>query len=369
MDAHNSLQVSFCDLCNTSVPLQDLEQGLALRHAGKTIGNCCLGAIRGSGASTAAPQAAEALAAAPSARASSDSRALPIGIALLAAVASTALFLDYRIGQVEDSTGTALERLRESLKSQADVVQDTSVKLDTLAARADIDRIEGNVSGMIAMGEAAAVRLRELSVAIQSTSASLIGLQASVQRLEAGKSDDVPALEALRRELQQQSAAIADLAARPRPAAPETASEPAPMPQSMPAEPAPSGLPAALVHQIGRLADRDEGVRFEAVDELLRSKDARVLPNLLPLAKDPDTFVRRLVVEGIKDMPSKESVDALLVALADPEQIVRSSAWLSLKAMTKQDFPFDSNASREARQKAQARWQEWWEKSRDSFGG
>lgn len=367
MDARESLQVSFCDLCNTSVPLHDMEHGLAVRHAGKTIGSCCLAAIRGASAADSATKAS-VVPAAPAVRASSDSRALAIGIALLAAVASTALFLDYRIGQVEDATGTALERLRESLKSQADVVQDTSVKLDTLAARADIDRLEGSLSGMSAMDEAAAVRLRELSVAIQSTNASLNGLQASVQRIEASKGEVLPALEALRRELQQQSAAIADLAATPRPAA-DVARGGVVEPSPMPAEPAPSGLPAALVHQIGRLADRDEGVRFEAVDELLRSKDARVLPSLLPLAKDPDTFVRRLVVEGLKDMPSKESVDALLVALADPEQIVRSSAWLSLKAMTKQDFPFDSNASREARQKSQARWQEWWEKSRDSFGG
>jgi hypothetical protein len=37
--------------------------------------------------------------------------------------------------------------------------------------------------------------------------------------------------------------------------------------------------------------------------------------------------------------------------------------------MTKQDLPFDASASREARQKAQAKWQEWWEKSRSAFGG
>ncbi len=359
MDAQESLQVSFCDLCNTSVPHQDFAQDLAIRHAGKTIGSCCLVAIRG---------AAKAAASSP-VRPSSDSRALPIGIALLAAVASSALFLDYRVGQVEATTGLAIERMREALKSQADVVQDTSVKLDALAARADIDRIEGSVNALQASGDAAAVRMRELAAALDASYASVRALQSGVQRLEAAKGEHMPTLDALRREIQQQSAAIADLAAKPRPAAAEVASAPESAAPAMPMVTGSPGLPAALVHQIGRLSDRDEGVRFEAVDELLRSKDARVLPSLLPLAKDPDTFVRRLVVEGLKDLPSQDCVDTLLVALADPEQIVRSSAWLSLKAMTKQDIPFDSSASREVRQKAQAKWSEWWEKNRAAFGG
>ena len=46
MQPQDPLDVSFCDFCNTSVPVQDLEQGAALRHNGKTIGACCLPALR-----------------------------------------------------------------------------------------------------------------------------------------------------------------------------------------------------------------------------------------------------------------------------------------------------------------------------------
>ena len=365
MDTRETLQVLFCDLCNTSVPLSDVQSGAAVQHAGKTIGSCCLSLLRAPAVNGG--DAATAPAASP--RPGSEGRVLSLGVVLLGAIAVSVLFLDFRLGEAEDRSALRLTRLGETLKAQADVVQDTSVKLDTFAARADLDRIEGALTAMQGASEQEAARSRELGVGLEAANASLRTLQTAVQRMEAAKTDYGPSFDDLRRQLQELSAAMSDLLAKPRSSF-ESATgggEGMDAPKASVAEA--TGLPAALAHQVRRLADADEGTRFEAVDELLRSKDARVLPNLLPMAKDPDAFVRRLVVEGLRDFASKESVDALLVALADPEQIVRSSAWLSLKALTKQDLPFDAAQGREARQKAQAKWQEWWDKNRATFGG
>jgi HEAT repeat protein len=158
---------------------------------------------------------------------------------------------------------------------------------------------------------------------------------------------------------------LAELRALPRPAEPVAAAEPA---GSTPGT-APAGVPAALQHQIARLQDEDPATRFEAVDELLRSRDMTMLEHLLPMAKDGDTFVRRLTVEGLRDFRAPEVVDALLVALADPEEIVRDTAWRSLKELTGQKLPFEATAARDVRARAQQKWQEWWDKNRGTFGG
>jgi hypothetical protein len=130
----------------------------------------------------------------------------------------------------------------------------------------------------------------------------------------------------------------------------------------------PPGLAAPLAAQVQKLSAADPAIRFEAVDELLRSKDALVLPFLLPVTKDADAYVRRLCVDGLRDWKRPEVVDALLVALGDLDENVRDTAWVSLKEVTGQRFPFETTASREARARAILKWQEWWDKSRATFG-
>ena len=367
METRNPLEVLFCDLCNASVPLSDVQSGTARQTAGKTVGACCLAALGArSPAQAVAPSTSTAD---PAQRPHGDSKAMSVGVVLLGAIAASTLFLDFRIGEAVEDSSLRMTRLAESVKSQSDVIQDTSLKLDSLASRADLDRIEGRFAAFFQGAEESSQKLAAIAMGLADARTAVDALRKSVERAGESRPDYGPALDDLRQQLQQQAAAIADLAAKPRAAAVDDAASSMPKESVPQPNPAADGLPPALAHQIGRLADADEGARFEAVDELLRSKDARVLPSLLPMAKDSDTFVRRLVVEGLRDFSSRETVDALVVALADPEQIVRSSAWISLKAMTNQDLPFDASASREARQKAQAKWQEWWEKSRSAFGG
>src|SRR5262245_42110253 len=127
MEPQDPLEVLFCDLCNTSVPLADLERGAAMKHQGKTIGACCLPALRtpaaaAGGAGTPA-SAVGGDAGAMGSKHAAEHRLLPLGIVVLAAIAAATLFLEYRMDQAETRWQRSNDELANSLKSQADVVQ------------------------------------------------------------------------------------------------------------------------------------------------------------------------------------------------------------------------------------------------------
>ena len=119
---------------------------------------------------------------------------------------------------------------------------------------------------------------------------------------------------------------------------------------------------------MAKLTAADPALRFEAVDVLIESKDPKVLPNLLPLVRDPDAFVRRLTVEGLREFRQPAAVEALLEALVDDDENVCDTAWRSLRDLTGQRLPFDASASKEARARAAKKWQAWWDGARDTFG-
>src|SRR5262245_13944 len=367
MEPQDPLEVLFCDLCNTSVPLADLERGVAIKHQGKTIGACCLPALRAPAAASAGTGTVGAVAAGDAGAAgpknAAEHRLLPLGIALLAAIAAATLFLEYRISQAETRWLRGSEELANSLKSQADVVQSVAVAIDGVVRRPDLDRIQERLGALDIAQQRGADQLQNLARDHTRSSESTQTALQALQEAERKRPDVAAMLSDLRTQVQQQAATLAELAAQPR-------SHPADAMQPRQPEPAPSppGLSAELAHHVAKLKDDDAATRFEAVDELLRSHEPLVLEHLLPMTKDVDTFVRRLTVEGLKDFHKPAVVDALIVALADPEEIVRDTAWRSLKDLTGQKLPFEAAASREARARAQQKWQEWWDKNRDSFG-
>ncbi len=360
MEPQDPLEVLFCDLCNTSVPLQDFDAGTATRLNGKAIGACCLATLRGTG--SARPSAGEGAAGAPGARpAGHDSRILPLGIAVLAAVAAATLFLEFRIDQAETRWLHGNDQVAASVQSQAEVVQGISVALDGVVRRTDFDQLEQRLAAINATQQRMADTVQALDKAHTLSAEATQKALAVLQEAERLRPDLGPGLADLRQQLQHQAVSLAQLLAQPRPreVVPAAVSEP---PVVIP------GLAPELVHQVAKLKDADAATRFEAVDELLRSKDAQVLEHLLPMAKDADLFVRRLTVEGLKDFHKPAVVDVLIVALADPEDIVRDTAWRSLKDLTGQKLPFEASGSRDARLRAQQKWQEWWDKNRDTFG-
>lgn len=373
------VEVSFCDLCGTSVPAGDIDAGTAVLHEGKTIGRCCLAALRGAGQGASSGgnpggggQAAPAngpVAADPASRSagsravgSDGGRVMTIAIVLLVALAGGVMFLDSRLSRLEDALVKTADEASARQNADSDALQGLALKADGFAARADTDAVAAKASAL----EAAIATLGQDAVQRQKVLEQEVGgLRTQVNDAMSKVVDYRPLFEDLRQRHTRVLAAIEgmrlDVAAVP------ASAQPIAPPVAVVSEPV-IDLPAALAEQVQRLGAADPAVRFEAVDVLVESKNAKALPYLLPLAKDPDPFVRRLTVEGLGDFKKPEVVDALIEALGDEDENVCDTAWTSLRDLTGQKFKFQASASKEARARAAQAWRDWWAKARATFG-
>lgn len=363
-----ALDVVFCDLCEVSVSVAELASGAAVRHRGKVIGPCCLGALRGGaspGGAVGAPVAA-AGASNPVERAAAEGRLFPIAVVLLAAVAAATIFLDQRFTSADRRWQKGQEQLFAAQQEQGQLLQRVDMAADAAVRRVDLDALQAKLQELAAAlprGEDVAKQLGALAQDLGAT-------RQDVRSLADRQVDYRPLFDEQRgrqqRTLELLTAMRDAAAAAPTPApvspvpAPET-----PVDASTPA----NTLPPALAAQVAKLTSTEASVRFVAVDELFRSKNPDVLVHLLPMAKDADPFVRRLTIDGLRDHKRAEVVEVLIAALADADENVRDTAWGSLKILTGQKLPFEATGTKDARARAVQRWQEWWDKSKATFGG
>ncbi len=356
----DTLEVTFCDLCGASVPIADLSSRAAVQHLGKTVGACCMMALR------AAAGGVHAAAAVDGARADvTPGPLLPVAIVLLAAMAAATIFLDQKITGADAQWRTNHDQILAAQRSDSDVLRALGSAMDGVARKADLDGLAAKLTQVDGALHQADEQLRQQSDQAQK---DLATMRQDVRGVAAATIDYRPLFEDLR----QQQQRLAELVAAIEKGAVSVAVTPKREPVASPTPgvdgPDMPALPAALADQVKKLQSTDPAVRFEAVDELLRSKSAQVLPHLLPSARDPDSFVRRLTVEGLRDFKRPEVVDALLVAMADSDDSVRDTAWRSLKEVSGQKFPFETAATKDARARAVQRWQEWWDKNKATFG-
>ncbi|MEC7726349.1 MAG: HEAT repeat domain-containing protein [Planctomycetota bacterium] len=368
------VEVSFCDLCGTSVPAADIASGAAIVRHGKWIGRCCLADLRGSAAAAAsggaAPSAAAAsdgaaAKAAPQGGQADGSRTATFAVVLLVAMIGGVIFLEGRLAGFEAATTAALEQAALSQQEHGQQLSGLDVAVGDKAEQADVAALQQQCQALLTQLTAAAERDAQRQAVLDQ---EIDGLRRAVRAAEDRIIDYRPLFDDLR---ERHSRAIAVLEGmRDRAPAASVAAAPAP-PQPV-ATPAASGggagLPPALAAAAAKLGASDPAVRFEAVDVLIESKSLDVLKHLLPLANDPDAFVRRLTVEGLREFRAAAAVDALLQSLADEDENVCDTAWRSLRDLTGQKFPFDAAATKKARAGAASKWREWWAKARDSFG-
>lgn len=352
------LEVTFCDLCGASVPVADLSSGAAVKHLGKTVGACCMPALSGAATPAAAPVA--------SARsATPQAHLLPVAVVLLAAVASATIFLDQKISGAEKEWRASHEQIKGAQHADSQVLQDLGVAMEKVARKADLEDIKTKLAQVEGDLKQANEQLRPQ---LEPISRELASLRREIGGVLTATIDLRPLFGELEKKQQRLAELIVAIEKDGARGGGPASSEPA-TPAAAPAEtPGAPALPEALAEQVKKLKSPDPAVRFEAVDELLRSKNALALPHLLPIARDADSFVRRLTVEGLRDFKKPEVVEVLLVALTDTDDLVSETAWRSLKEVTGQKIPFEASGTKDARARAVQRWQEWWEKNKATFG-
>lgn len=349
----DNVEILFCDICGESVPQGDLDAGKALRLKGKIIGVCCTEALPLGDSSGAG---------------SSPAGLTTVGAFVLAGVAAATIYLDSRIAGMEENMGQSSGAVAQSLKSQAEQWGDMQQRMDNLMPRDGNAALKGQVDGLGEKLAALESRVGQVHASVRGHDVRFGGLEESAKAIRGAQGQIGTAVQKVEAEVLRLGGDLARLAAAPRREAVEAAPLPGERPSGvLPVDPVAAALPAQLQHHVTRLKDADEGNRFDAVDNLVASKDPKVVPHLLPMLKDPDIFVRRLTAEGLSGFKSKAVVAALITALADSESLMRHTAYDSLKKVTGQNIRFDPDGSTSVRNQARRKWEDWWEKNQAGF--
>jgi len=111
-----------------------------------------------------------------------------------------------------------------------------------------------------------------------------------------------------------------------------------------------------------RLSSPSAATRWNAVTALGDAKDEAVVPYLVGMLKDPDTFVRIATARILEDLSSREAVPNLIEALTDPEVVVREVVITALRKITDENHRFEPAAPAAERARRVKAWRDWWKK-------
>ncbi len=370
-------EIYFCDLCNESVPLVDLERGVATRLKGRVVCATCHRAMGSAEAvsptDSAAPPAHAPLPAPGSihshghAHAATHSApggagaALTFGVVALGVAVTVGAWARGALEEAQLQRSADLKEasarhealaLRVETNEQADSALRSSFEERALAEvgglRVDLGSLRGDVSTLQSL-------LTERTAAL---GASVAQLELALQRVERHDAE----LLTLQQHVVEAQANVQSLTQRIEKA---LARSPAGLGA---AEPAPAEDPAwlALLEQL-RSANVSE--RYVALVGLSQSRDPRATSVVLPLLADADIFLRMAAARALGDLASAEAIPGLIDALDDEESLVREAAYLSLRSITSRDLPFDAQSPDAAeRAKRIKAWREWWDKERPRAG-
>jgi hypothetical protein len=363
----SAMNVHFCDLCNESIPLSDLDSGRAVRRNERLICSACElamsghharpeGKLEGGAPSLPAPRpipqpVGSAVPAVALAFAS---------VALVVAVGAAAYLL-WQIDQQEEAGARELERFARSVPMEVqsataelferarrgeEAVADAQRELVDLGRRLDaLERTQVDGSGLTQRME----KLEERQELVLDLSSRIDHQAAALTELEL-------AFAGLGSEL---SARASQPERTKEDAAPPPLATDAPLPEEAPSW---TGLLADLASATG-------STRWQAVQSLGKTRDPRVVPHLVPLLDDSDIFVRMAVARLLGDLESHTAIPALIQALEDEEVTVRESALHSLRKLSGQSFPYDPKARDSERAKRIKAWQDWWDEASKTLLG
>ena len=356
----SAMNVQFCDLCNESIPLADLDSGRAVRRNERLICAACEGAMSGHHARPdLALPAPGGMPPAPTGSAVPAVALAFSAVALVVAVGGCAYFL-WQLEGLGQSARDEVARLERNLPEQT---RSASAEVLELVRRSE-ERVSDAQRELVDLGR----RLDALERGVADSG----GLERRVERVEERQA----LLTDLSSRVDHQAAALTELElalAEAGAALPVAhASEPTPMPE---APTAPRAAPAveegapSFEPLLADLASPTGSTRWQAVQALGKTGDARVVPHLLPLLDDSDLFVRMAVARLLGDLGALQAIPALIDTLDDDEVSVRESALDSLRKLSGQSIPFDAKARDGERAKRIKAWREWWEKAEKELLG
>lgn len=367
--AASSMKIYFCDICNESIPLKDINSNSITIERGKIFCQKC-------------------------APANVKSRTYPPGFfaavaGAFVAIAGLTLWgfdLRSRLADAEGRLGTAVRRLEAyertsgealaELRGQAGGLRDQQQRLrdDLASSRAELQsrhetldlREAQNVRDLRDQARKSHDELKSrLDSSEQKQSGALLDLKLQYEGTRAqvaGLRDRLALLEAL-------------LTAAPVPAAPEAetgiAAGPPIAPEregDAPAAPSPEDLKARASF-IAEVAHADPGRRYSAVLALRDHSGPEVVDALASRAGDPEEHIRIAVIESLRLQKSPRAIPSLIACLRDREYLVRLYASRALRDVSGHQIPFNPDGQPLERERQAKAWEAWWKENRSRIAG
>ncbi len=340
-------ELHFCNVCDSSVPLADIESGAALRAGDRCICPNCRDLMD-----------------------TQTTAAGPMGLvgtvlAILALVAAVWVWWDqgkkqesFRL-EVQESFSIQgkgydnkldhkISQIRELLDQESGL---TSTQLATISDR------------LAMLGQDAEKQFEELrtqteqfaqfALEMESLGKRLGQAEASLQVLGERQREQRGAQETLRDQIDLLGVQLREMAER-GPASSGAAEE---------------AFAPKITGLLRQLQSDDEDERLDALEKLSGQNDDRLIPHLIPLLTDPYEFNRFYAAKTMGDWRAKNAVPHLIESLLDEIAFVRQAAAQSLRQITSQNFGYDYQAEEDARKASYESWKTWWSTNGKTFLG
>ncbi|RMH04126.1 MAG: HEAT repeat domain-containing protein [Planctomycetota bacterium] len=340
-------EVHFCNLCDRSVPLAEVQDGSCARSGERLLCPDCLELLGRAGLGRAGGGLAWAA----------------LVAALLGWAAAALLWWQLQVSgdELEGSLNLARGELDRAVAEageraaagDAALAEDLSlVREEVLTLRRAQEDLAATVEGGFARLQSGLEALAPLAAAQDELAQRFGRVEATLSVVEDRQRSNRANLDGLRDRIQALEAATAALAAAAPPAEEETF----------------SGEVSALLR---KLQDEDPEVRYGALEKLSSIPDERLLPHLYPLLADPYEFTRFLAAHTFGEWDARPAVPHLIEALLDEVAFVREAAVRSLRRITGQNFGYqhdgEGEQARAAREAAYRQWKSWWEANGAAF--
>jgi len=345
------MKIYFCDGCNESVPLPDVQSGRITTIKGKLFCPSCIppGALS---TPSAAPAAAPA-------RAGTH----PLLLLVLLALVAWTLWRDGRAllspsGRDEAvATRDPLADLGQRLDEFGDRLrlantEDELVNRSVTSMRAELEALRAADAEQARATERLADQLDRLARA-QAEMGLIIE---KVQLVENRTESLVLRMDAMSDAIAAHETALS----LPQAAAAEAPAGAVAMGNG-PALPAPDPARQARLEETRRLLlDPEPDLRFEGVDRVESERLAELAPELVALFADEDHFVRMHAMNVVGNFAYEPAVPALFDVLADGNAQIRKAAWETLVRLTGYDPGFAFDGSTADRNRSVQAWRDWY---------
>jgi len=327
-------EVHFCNLCDQSVPQDQLEAGQAVRHGGRTLCLACrdvmLMAMGGSRPRSRGGAAA----------------LLIVGLIGWAAAAFVWLELESLRSDTKFNTEANTSLLQTGLNGLEARLSERLTRLDERAnvqdlalssMRQDQARTAEALQVQLGAVERATERIPDLADAVERGELRIREVEAARTMMGQDVSDLRAAFGVVRDGLESLEERVS----------------------AVPPAPTAADFPREVEDLLAQLRDANPLQRSIALEKLGKLSDARLVAYVEPLLRDSYEMNRYYAATSLGTWKAVASVPALIESLQDEYSLVRKAANEALLAITGQDQGFDAKAPEGERRKAYERWKAW----------